>query len=133
MLRWGRTIEYGKEPGLMETACAEAAFPRTHGSRQASEFPVPVPTGCRDAGNGNWEVDAASVFRIDCRARRSGVGEVITIIGFADAAGIGQCGDSLVKRGGADAAKAAQLGERQRPAGIRECGDNALVDRTRRR
>ena len=53
---------------------------------------------------------------------------MITIIGLTDAAGVGQRGYPLVERGGADAAVDAQLGERQRPAGIRECGDDAIIE-----
>src|SRR6202050_4140365 len=59
----------------------------------------------------------------------SAVGEAISFLGLDDAAGVGEHGEPLIARGGADATAGTQLGERQRGAGSSECGGDALVER----
>ena len=65
--------------------------------------------------------------------RCSITGEVMAVAGFADSAGVSERGDPLIERGGADAATAAQLGERQRLAGFGQCTNDLPVARNRRR
>ena len=55
------------------------------------------------------------------------------MVGFDDAAGGGQGGQSLVEAGGADTAEPTQFGERKRAGGIGECCCDALVDGAGRR
>jgi hypothetical protein len=56
-----------------------------------------------------------------------------SVVGFDDAAGVGEHGEPLIARGGADATAGTQLGERQRGVGTSECGRDALVERAWRR
>jgi hypothetical protein len=59
----------------------------------------------------------------------SAVGEAISVVGFDDAAGVGEHGEPLIERGGADATAGTQLGEWQRGVSTSECGGDALVER----
>ena len=54
--------------------------------------------------------------------------EVITVGGFGDVSGIGQCGQPLVEGGGAHPAACAQIGEGLRLTGFGEGGKDAIVD-----
>ena len=65
--------------------------------------------------------------------RRSSAGEAISVVRFDDAAGVGEHGEPLIERGGADATAGTQIGERKRRVGTGECGCDALVERAWRR
>ena len=62
-------------------------------------FPVPVPARSREYGNGKWEVLRGWAVL----SRRSSAGEAISVVRFDDAAGVGEHGEPLIERGGADA------------------------------
>ena len=67
------------------------------------------------------------------RKRRSAWGELIPATGFDDAACGGERDQTFVETGGANAAYPAQYGDRHLPIGVCECGDDAIVEGSRRR
>ena len=70
---------------------------------------------------------------ISARASRSAAGKTIAVVGLDEAAGGCKGSDPRVEGGGADAAAATQLGERERSIGVGESGDDALIERAWRR
>ena len=67
------------------------------------------------------------------RKRRSAWGEPISAAGFDDAACGGERDQAFVETGEANAAYPAQFGDRHVPIGVCECGDDAIVEGSRRR
>src|ERR1700722_5090103 len=91
-------------------------------SQKSMFFPLPLPAVCRGLGKRKrevaWRVRDVwwiGVSRMDgvCRCgRSSATGEAVAVGGFDDEAGRGHGREAFVERGGADAARGAQLGER---------------------
>jgi hypothetical protein len=94
-------------------------------------------TGALTAGGGRLPATASgsgsderrSVEMIVRSWAASASGKTIALVGFCDAAGCGQSGQSLVETGGANPAQATQFGERQRVAGTGErCCDRSSTE-----
>ena len=80
---------------------------RLRGQDGGVRVPVPIPTRCREVGNGTGNGAPIS-------AR-----ETVAVAGLDDAAGGGEQADALVEGGGPDPASCAQVGERQRLHALR--------------
>ncbi len=59
---------------------------------------------------------------------RESSSQAISVGGFDDASVCGHCGETVIERGGSNAACGAQVGKRLRLAGIGKCGGDAIID-----